>query len=69
MIDHNILVAILKYIDFQMSATSLVSSFVYNKKKRVGLDVEVSGFRTVKSGVPQGNIRRPLLFSIRTFNL
>lgn len=47
-----ILVAILKYIGFQHAATSLISSFLSNKKQLVCLDREVSETCKVKSGVP-----------------
>lgn len=68
MINHSILIAILEYIGFQTSAASLVSSFLSNRKQRVCLDGEISETRAVESGVPQGSILGPLLYSIYTFN-
>lgn len=48
-------------MDFQ-STSSLVSSFLWNKKQYVRFDGEVSGTCAVKSGVPQGSILRLLLW-------
>lgn len=69
MIDHNIMVAILRYIGFVESASSLMFSFLSDRKQRVCLEGNKSDILVVKSGVPQGSILGPLLYSLYTFNI
>lgn len=64
-----ILVTILKYICFQMSVSSLVYSFLCNRKQSVCLDGEVSSNRAIKSGVPLCSILGPVSYNIYTFKI
>ena len=62
MLNHDVLVAILKYIGFDNNASSLVSSFLSDRAQRVVLDGQKSDLQNISNGVPQGSILGPLLF-------
>jgi len=68
MLHHHILVAILRYIGFDMDALRFISSFLTDRTQRVVLGGVQSGTLDVTRGVPQGSILGPLLFSIYTSN-
>lgn len=68
MLNHQILGSILTSLGFHVSASSLVSSFLSHRTQRVVIDGEFSDILEVKSGVPQGSILGPLLYTIFTSN-
>ncbi|CAH1963893.1 unnamed protein product, partial [Acanthoscelides obtectus] len=68
MINHEILVAILKYIGLEQPAYALISSFLSERMQRVTLDGNISDTVTITPRVPQGSILGTLLYSLYTFN-
>lgn len=68
MIHHEILIAILKYIGFTNNSSSLVASFLTDRAQRVVLGGQESQSHNITTGVPQGSILGPLLYSIFTSN-
>lgn len=65
-IDHDLLLAILKYIGFHRDALKLMSDYLVGRTQAVILDSEMANPLLIKCGVPQGSILGPLLFSIYT---
>ncbi|CAK1579495.1 unnamed protein product [Parnassius mnemosyne] len=63
-VDHDILIAILSYIGFSLSARNWVSSYLRGRQQAVRVDGMVSDWCELTTGVPQGGILSPLLFSI-----
>lgn len=68
-ISHQLLLSILHYYSFSQSAIDLVESFLTDRVQRVILRGTASQPVSVASGVPQGSVLGPLLFSIYTSRL
>lgn len=67
-IDHNILMSILHYIGLDPSAISLMVNYFSDRYQAVRLGGSLSDFLKINSGVPQGSILGPILFSIYISN-
>ena len=63
-IDHSILLFKLKYYGIKDKAGDLFVSYLNNRKQYISLENTNSSFLTIKTGVPQGSILGPLLFTI-----
>lgn len=68
-INHDILDAILFNIGLSEHACKLFSEILRGRCQRVLVDGVLSSTRLISSGVPQGSVLGPLLYSIYTFNL
>jgi hypothetical protein len=66
MLNHKILLSILNYIGFNKTALELVSSFLSNRIQTVVIEEKSSDAFEIFSGVPQGSILGPLLYTIYT---
>lgn len=65
-IDHEILIEILRSSGANVDATNLLSSYLNDRSQQVRLKGVISTSRTVSTGVPQGSILGPLLFTVYT---
>lgn len=65
-LDHRILCNKLSYFGFSNSSVSLIQSFLSDRSQRVVYNALSSSPLKIQSGVPQGSILSPLLFSIYT---
>ena len=63
-LNFDILLYRLHYYGVTDIALKLVKSYMSNRKQYVKYNVNESGFKEIKTGVPQGSILGPLLFSI-----
>lgn len=63
-INHKLLLGILSYYGVSEDAGRLLSSFLIGRSQRVKLNNEISDPLQIISGVPQGSVISPLLFSI-----
>lgn len=68
-INHEVLLSILSYIGFTNDAITFFKSYLYNRSKRVKVNNTYSTGITLDSGVPQGSILGPLLYTIYTVHL
>ena len=63
-LNFDILLYKLQYYGITDIALKLLKSYMSNRKQYVKYNVNESGFKEIKTGVPQGSILGPLLFSI-----
>ena len=63
-VDFDILLAILKTINFSSQATEWFSSYLHGRTQSIKLDGKHSSECAINAGVPQGGVLSPLLFSI-----
>jgi hypothetical protein len=63
-INHSILLQKLQYYGIRNNALSLLDSYLTNRKQYVEIDNIQSEFSNISTGVPQGSILGPLLFTI-----
>jgi hypothetical protein len=68
-VNHDILVVKLEHYGIQATTLKWFKSYLMDRKERVKINVNVnqthySTWETVKPGVPQGSVLRPLLFTL-----
>lgn len=68
-INYDLLLEILHYIGLSEDAVKLFSNYLRNREQCVRLNNNESSYIKLRTGVPQGSILGPLLFTIYTSNL
>ena len=63
-LNFDILLYKLQYYGIRDIALKLLKTNISNRKQYVKYNVNESGFKSIKTGVPQGSILGPLLFNI-----
>ena len=61
---HNLLLAKLHAYGFNSVCLNLIQSYLFDRKHRVRISSVFSEWLSVKSGVPQGSVLGPILFSV-----
>ena len=63
-VPHKRLLLKLKAHGIAIGVTNWIGKWLINKRQRVVVDGEVSNWKSVLSGIPQGSVLRPILFLI-----
>lgn len=63
-LDHKILIEKLSYFGLSPSACNLIENYLTNRKQYVDLNGHLSSTKSLETGVPQGSILGPLLFTL-----
>lgn len=63
-VDFDVLLALLKSLNLSSSATEWLRSYLTGRRQRVKVDEKSSNWSDILSGVPQGCVLSPLLFSL-----
>lgn len=66
MLNREILLAILAYIGFGINSQNMISSFLSERTQQVVLNHTFSEAKEIKTGVPQGSVLGPLLYTLYT---
>lgn len=68
-VNHKLIIAKLKYIGLSDVSLNWFSSYLSNRQQKVKINYIESDELTLRSGVPQGSILGPILFSIFTLDV
>ena len=68
-INHDLLLVKLKAYEFSENALRLMFSYLKNRWHAVQINNNISSYKKVQAGVPQGSIDGPLLFNLFTDDL
>ena len=68
-INHSLLLAKLEAYGFSMTSLKLMQSYLCNRFQRTSVNASFSDWKEIETGVPQGSILGPLLFSIFLSNI
>ena len=60
---HDLLIAKLHALNFDMNALNLIFDYLTGRKQRVKINSSFSSYLDIFQGVPQGSILGPLLFN------
>ncbi|VEN61176.1 unnamed protein product [Callosobruchus maculatus] len=69
LVDHKLLCAKLKYLNFSSKSRELISSYLEDRNQYVSLNNKNSEVGIIKKGVPQGSVLGPLLFILYVFDM
>ena len=61
---HDLLIAKLHTLNFDMNALNLIFDYLTGRKQRVKINSSFSSYLDIFQGVPQGSILGPLLFNL-----
>ena len=61
---HDLLIAKLHVLNFDMNALSLIFDYLTERKQRVDINSSFSSYLDIFQGVPQGSVLGPLLFNL-----
>ena len=61
---HDILIAKLHALNFDMNALNLIFDYLTERKQRVKINSSFTSYQDIFQGMPQGSILGPLLFNL-----